>query len=575
MMWAQGWDAVWKSDTVRTVLNRLIITLVCYGLLGSMSGAAYTVTIHEELTRRSLSDDAFLMRGQGLIVPATTADRAQFRRWLYERMVNHPDEAIRTRVRDRFPTEAVFTSQALRAVLAFNIDPKKRIYSINRSHSEARSARDLVVDGSSRPDRDGRNRARYAYDGSSPVLDKNGQRVPHDPATLNMGRSEGLSSQAHAHYGLPDYEFSDDPQVLKDEPERFLLKTGFADGPVLALAADMAQLHTDMALLAQLWGQSGSDYLARTFAGQSFHYLEDVGNQIHTVQVGSYDFFFDAKLQYWWRALITAGGYLGPLRPFTSIGIDILTNHHTLIEELTALRFYEALEGQSGDKHIAKAVSELAIDSPEYSAMLDEALASQASPMEFARTLTKTLIEASAPEGARAYQYMKTVGCGRLSIEGFKVPKDGVEWVISADDLVCHADDDEGRSSLEALYELQARAFRRVSTSLRRYDREFEAVVKRSDRDALINDILARFVRERLDLLDASDARRKVYIAAVTKSESGANGGYHDPPWLYGEIGFIGVLFLWFSWRRRKRTKDLKKDVQDPDETPMLSGEST
>ena len=162
-----------------------------------------------------------------------------------------------------------------------------------------------------------------------------------------------------------------------------------------------------------------------------------------------------------------------------------------------------------------------------------------------------------------------------MNDEKIYIDKDGVEWVISADDLVCHADDDEGRSLLEALYELQARAFRRVSTSLRRYDQEFEAVMKRSDRDALINEILARFVRERLDLLDASDARRKVYIAAITKSESGANGGHHDPPWLYGEIGFIGVLFLWFSWRRRKRTKDLKKDDHTPDETPLLSGEST
>jgi len=341
------------------------------------------------------------------------------------------------------------------------------------------------------------------------------------------------------------------------------------------LAADMAQLHTDLALLAQLWGQSGSDYLSRTFAGQSFHYLEDVGNQIHTVQVGSYDFFFSAKLQYWWRALITAGGYLGPLRPFTAIGIDILTNHHTLIEELTAARFYEAVDGEPGDTHIAEAVKELPLDSSEYSAILDEALASNGSSTTFARTLTKALIEASAPEGARAYQHMKAVGCGRLSIEGFKVPKDGVEWVISADDLVCHADDEEGKARLDALYALQARAFRRVSTSLRRYDREFETVMKRKDRVALIHEIVARFVTERLDLLDSSDVRRKAYLSAVTESGFTANGGHHDPPWLYGEIGFFGVLFLWFSWRRRKRTKNLKKDVQDPDEAPLMSGEST
>ena len=69
----------------------------------------------------------------------------------------------------------------------------------------------------------------------------------------------------------------------------------YPPGPVLTLAAEMAEAHLDLALIAAL-GEQPSETLAWLYTGQAFHYLQDITNQIHTVQVGIYDFFVDATV---------------------------------------------------------------------------------------------------------------------------------------------------------------------------------------------------------------------------------------------------------------------------------------
>src|SRR5205085_2293186 len=77
-----------------------------------------------------------------------------------------------------------------------------------------------------------------------------------------------------------------DPEVLKKDPRRFAVPpTAHAYG------REFAQLYTDLA------GMAENEWLAATFAGAAFHHIEDVCNQIHTVQVGIYEFFESAFLQ--------------------------------------------------------------------------------------------------------------------------------------------------------------------------------------------------------------------------------------------------------------------------------------
>ncbi|HIN86763.1 MAG TPA: hypothetical protein EYN06_09805 [Myxococcales bacterium] len=363
-----------------------------------------------------------------------------------------------------------------------------------------------------------------------------------------MGRLKGLSSQAHAHYGLPiGLDFSDDPDVLKEDPKRFLIKTGFPDGPVLAMAADMSQMHTDLAMLAHLWGGGASRYLTLAFAGHAFHFTQDVGNQIHTVQVGSFGFFLDAKIQYWWRALITAGGYLTSLKPWTAVGVGILRNHHVLIEQLTRLRFEEALGGHPTSPAIADVVLRLGQDDAEFSKILDKALQNMV-PGTFASVITQALIEKSAPEGPTAYELMRDVGCGRISRYGFKVPDDNDKQKIDLDLLLClETDEDEAR--LESLYVLQATAFLRVVTALRRYDRELARYLTENKAAGAIPQILNRFAVARLDMLDGAEQRRAKYLENPPQQSAAT---LKAPSWLIGELLVLLLLAAVIGWRRRR-----------------------
>src|SRR5205085_7863023 len=155
--------------------------------------------------------------------------------------------------------------------------------------------------GSIYPDLDRRNQNRMLRDASGrPRLTTTGDTVPWDPMTLNMGRLTGLSSQGHAHGGLNRHAKSDDPATLKHEPWNFAIATGFP-GPVETYAPDNAQAYTDLALLASAQGRPAWRTLGAFYAGNAMHYIADVGNAVHTVQVGIYPIFFDATIQAWLR----------------------------------------------------------------------------------------------------------------------------------------------------------------------------------------------------------------------------------------------------------------------------------
>lgn len=522
--------------------------------------SSYAMTIHEELTARALAGDAWLLRG-GAVRAASQRELDRFRAWFWSQASRVPDLALRGRFLQRYPNPAAFTALAFRELLGFNgaSDRGHRIFGIDRSEAPGTFAtRALLARASAMPDVDGRNRDRLVYDPATkkPRLDSRGNAIPFDPATLNMGRRTGLSSQAHAHYGLPAYDdFTDDPAVLKERPDHFRIASGWPDGPVLTLAAEMAQLHTDLAVLAALWGGRGSGYLKVAYAGQALHYLGDVGNQIHTVQVGSYDFFVDAKIQYWWRAFITSGGYLGQLRSFPSIGIGILRNHHVLIEQLTAARFAEAVAGD-GDSVFSEVLA--APSDATFDATLEQRLAALSDRSRFATALTSALIDIGAKEGPEAYAHARAIACGRLRVYGFRVPDDTEPRPMAPDSLVCHADDDEGRRHLGELLALQVRAFKRVGSAIARYDREMGRLLATAAdgdpgsqaRAQLVQSTMARFLAARLDLLDGAEGRRAAWIDAPPSS---GDDDRKEPFWPAMQVTFLVLLWAARRWWRQRR----------------------
>src|SRR5262249_13371909 len=130
-------------------------------------------------------------------------------------------EDLRRRFRARYPELARFDGWELKHLLALN--PEKSVAGVDDTPLPSGSDGAAVYGAASRlPDEDFRNRDRLRHDAERRiVVGSDGKPLPDDPATLEMGKLTSLSSQAHAHYGLPHIQFSEDPDVLKHDPRRF------------------------------------------------------------------------------------------------------------------------------------------------------------------------------------------------------------------------------------------------------------------------------------------------------------------------------------------------------------------
>jgi hypothetical protein len=353
-----------------------------------------------------------------------------------------------------------------------------------------------------------------------------------------MGGLEGISSQAHAHYGLPPIPRSDDPRVLEAEPRRFAVPP-----EARTFAADMAQAHTDLALGAASLGTPGGRQLGWALLGQGEHYLEDVANQIHTLQA-VYPFFVSAKLESLQEDLLTLGGLLGRRRGFIPIGIGIISNHHLFAEALWSAQVVAAAAGR-GDAAAGRAgLAAIAAGDPAFEATLDGLALGPDGP--FAAALVEALEEVSSLEGAEVYLLARQVGRARLSTRGYEFPDGG----DAAKDLDPAADP----RALARLWELERRGFARAGSAVRRHVRLYrEALAAAGDgetgRAALRQAALGRFVAGSLAALEAREARLATW---TPEAPARATVAWAWPGGLALLLALAGLL-AW-RWRARRRS---------------------
>jgi len=386
---------------------------------------AYNEAVHAFITRRALPDGT-------PVSPPSQADLDAFRQLFWKRASAHPEFAR------KFSTPDSFTAWEFKQFVM--LDPAARVHGFDPTPDDVPLTRGQLLERASRwPDDDERNRHRYLRDPRTheivPAL--GGQPTPYDPATLDFGSLTGTSSQGHAHYGLVDGPLSDDPEVLKKEPWRFAVPpTAHAYG------AEFVQLYTDLAMLAAGSGLPSAPWLQATFSGAAFHHLEDVCNQIHTVQVGIYEFFQSAFLQSKLRDLRTLGGLLGKRYSLQQIGIRLISNHHLLSEDLFAKHIGElSLQIDQPDPEIAKAPD-----------------------------LTRAIIDRSSREAAEIYRLAWRYSAGTLhdGISGHEY--DGAK----GDDPDAYVKDTpEAKEAVRQFYALQNAGVRRAVTAVREWQRRF------------------------------------------------------------------------------------------------------
>jgi hypothetical protein len=459
---------------------------ILLGAVVLVAGAAraYDQRIHEFLSRGSYAGPALVDNGRD----ATAAAALRARLW---RAGAEASPGVRARFLARYPQPERFDAWEIKRFLALN--PDKPIAGLDDTPLPTGSDGVALYALASRlPDDDERNRDRLRHDDARRVVrDSFGRPLPEDPATLEMGSLTGLSSQAHAHYGLPHIQFSDDPEVLKRDPRRFAIPPS-----VHTFGADFAETYTALAVVASRL--DGDDRLAILFAGAAAHHIEDVANQIHTVQVGLYDFFVDAKLESIKRELASVGGLLGARPTFVSIGIDIISNHHALSEALYAKHLLAP-----GDP-----VAALTRDAPP-DAELTAALAGlpTACAPGFGRAITEALIERSSREGPEVYRAIRAVAARRYS-------RAGVHFGENDDPdaaLVPGAD-------LSRFYALETRGARRADQALAAWWTRF--VLCRSAPASAVDAFAARLVEERLDALEAAESRARTWTPRAPETNA-------------------------------------------------------
>jgi hypothetical protein len=481
------------------------------------------VRVHERLPRYAFARLPEMARP----LPSLGAsDVAAFWRWLRAQALAGLDSKDARDLARLWPAGDAF---ALKQLLAMN--PRASVVGIDRADDGGDLLAQLCA-ASAQPDLDHRDRDRLAYGPDrQPLRDRHGELVPDDPAILNMGAREGLSSQANAHYGLSPGPHSSDPEVLRSEPHRFAIARAPGVPEVLTFAPARAQLHAELALLAARWGGPGAARLAALFTGAGWHYLQDVGSQVHTVQVGLYDFFVRAKLLYWARAALTAGGYLGELKPFTAIGLDLLTNHHVFAEELGAKRLLEA--ERTGKGALAEALRAMALEDPEI----------RAEGEAFAEALVRAVIARSAPEGALVYRAAWDVSVGKLRSYGVLLPEDAdPERYVNPG----------ATEALGRLLALMGKGLRRVGTAMRCWWKAHEAAAAApADARAPAARLFARLLRDRRAAL----ARRQAYLTAVGAPEAGP---LREPVWIAIDAGLLALVFG-IAWGAARLVRRLRR----------------
>jgi hypothetical protein len=386
---------------------------------------AYNEAVHAFITRRALPDDT-------RVEPPTQADLDAFRGLFWRTASAHAEFAR------RFPTPESFSAWELKQFLM--LDPAARVHGFDLSPDDAAPTRGELLQQASRwPDDDERNRRRYLRDPRTheAIRAPDGSPLPYDPATLDFGSLTGTTSQGHAHYGLVEGPLSDDPEVLEKEPWRFAVPPS-----AHATGAELAQIYTDLAALAARSGLPSAAWLQAAFAGAAFHHLQDLCNQIHTVQVGIHDFLKAAFLQSRLRDLRTLGGLFGERRSLNQIGLRLIANHHLMSEDLFA-------------KHLGEVQLDLDEPDPQIAAAPD---------------LARAIIDRSSREAPEVYRLT-----WRFSAKTLRDGVAGHEYDgAKGDDPDAYVEHTPGaQEAIRQFYGLEARGLRRAVTALRQWQRRF------------------------------------------------------------------------------------------------------
>lgn len=369
-------------------------------LLAPASGQAYEEKLHS-----LISEQVFPEEGD-LLLPPSEEELDEFRVLLFEFLSRSSREDTREVLAAMVPDEEVAADAwRLKAYLLLNTSAP--IYGIDHTPDEALSEKELLSLASRWPDDDKRNQDRFLFDGDGTSTLPDGSPRPADPAILHMGNSTGLSSQAHAHYALYPGQRSDDPEVLKTEPWLFSIPPN-----ARTFGVDYALIYERLATIARGIDHPASRWVSLAFEGNAMHHIQDVCNQIHTVQVGDYEFFYHAAKQRLVQDFRTVGGLFGERLSLKELGVRYLTNYHLLVEELMSREMQAASENPEEYPEGAELIA--ALNAPDHEHVKEQIKSGLLSNFSASEAVMYPLINMGAIEVPHIYRLARFLGRDKL-----------------------------------------------------------------------------------------------------------------------------------------------------------------
>mgnify|MGYP001576863692 CR=1 FL=1 len=307
---------------------------ILLALLAALPAHGFEPTLQEAITRKALAEVAGVDASVGA-APRGAIDG--LRRWLYAEVATLPDAALRARFLARYPDVRSFDAAALKELLGLSGSPARRVDGIDSSRVTGNSSvLDVLAASSAGPDVDLRHRDRVVYAGNRPQEASSGAVVPLNPAETHFGPPSGAASDAYAFVTLAPGAGPDEA-ALPDRPSEFATPIR-AEGAATGFGPHFAGLEADLAAVVARFPSQGARALSLTHLGATLNYLAKAASPGWVVQFGSPIFLQAARGQYAWRAFITSGGTLGPLRSEWVIAEAIQRNYRRFLDRLLAER---------------------------------------------------------------------------------------------------------------------------------------------------------------------------------------------------------------------------------------------
>lgn len=513
-------------------------------LLVPSAVVGYGIVVHNLIPARALADQKSLGNTpvRSTTLPGVaTADLERFRRWFYDNAKTLPDTATRNAFARRYQTMAAFDARAFKEFLmlngaasVFGIDSFPAVYRARRA-GDARSdpypqyaegnplpLPQALAMGSVWPDLDRRNQDRlFRGPDGQPRLTTKGDTIPFDPMTLNMGRLTGLTSQAHAHYGLNHMPKTSDPATMRSSPWNYVVARGFP-GEVETYAEQNAEIYTDLSLLTLLEGGDGMATLSSVYAGNAFHYIADVADAVHTIQGGTSGMVNDVTLARIIRQIKAGFGLWGKVPSADDLALDILFNLHGLSEKLFQAELSEALSMAAQNN--LDAIPASMRDAPtaltrgdtamavNYRALVNNAIRGGRYP-EFGRLLASGVIDDSYEAGSEILRLTRLMANNDVrraaAVINFDTIPDAKVW-----SYVANRADATMQAALRKFNDLQIKGLQRANEAVTAwwYAYGLTAQPPANRKVEARNAILGRLVRQQLAYLTAAESRRTRWI---------------------------------------------------------------